>query len=117
MNSSYPTRQEIWLRRLSNKSKNRLANFVASASRTDQLSLSGIRIAFDLAGPTQKSKQLFFFLPEEVPKIARSNGIRTLTGISFESPPQISASPGSQPIAARRIPQKPEFFADTSRHL
>jgi hypothetical protein len=75
-----------------------------------------IRIAFDLARPPKKSEELLFFFPEQIQKIPRSNRIRALAGISFESPSQISASPRSQPVTACSIPQKPEFFADTSRH-
>lgn len=82
--------------------------------RSNRLLILGFGVAFDLPRPTKKAKQLSLFSPEQIPEIARADRIRTLTRIGLEPPSQIGAPPRSQPVTARRVPQKSDLFAHRS---
>src|SRR5271168_1907831 len=71
----------------------------------------GFGVALNLSRPAKKSKQLSFFFPEQVPEIKSAHGVGTLARVGLKSPSQIGAAPRSQPITARRVPEKSDLFA------
>ena len=59
------------------------------------------------AGPVQEADQLPLLLPNEAEKLSRIDGVGLASGICFDAPAQIVASPRPQAMSTRRIPKKP----------
>src|ERR1017187_5721044 len=79
-----------------------------SFSRSDpSLAAPCARVRPHLRQPAQKSQQLPPLRPQKPPEVARANLLRVLAGERLQSPPEVIAAPGSQPVPPRRRPQKP----------
>jgi hypothetical protein len=74
-----------------------------------------IRVAPHLTRPSKKPEKLPLLPPEQIPEITRPHRLRLLARISLQPPPQIGTPPRPQPVAPRRIPQKSQLFAHSSR--
>src|ERR1700722_8725079 len=59
-----------------------------------------------ISGPTEEAHQLCPLLPEEGPEVFGVNGVSLTAGIGFNAPLEVFATPRSQPMTPRRIPQK-----------
>jgi hypothetical protein len=83
-----------------------------------RLSLRGlprIGVVLHLTRPPQKPEKLPLLFPEDIQEIPRPHRIRLLPRVRLQPPPKIRTLPRSQPITARRIPQKLQLLAHSTR--
>lgn len=68
-------------------------------------------VAFDLAGPAQKSPEFAAFTPHELPKLQKTDLLHLDAGVSFDAPEKIWTAPGSQMVSACGIPEEADLVA------
>lgn len=65
-----------------------------------------------LGSPLQKTPKTLPFSPEEFAENAAGNRFRRDAGEGLQTPPQIGASPGPQPVASRGRPEETQGIED-----
>jgi hypothetical protein len=58
----------------------------------------------ELAGPSKKVQKTALLLPEEAGELGKPDALRVEARVGLDAPAQVVAAPGTQPVAARRIP-------------
>ena len=65
-----------------------------------------VDLPIQTARPEEKAQEFPARAPDKTHDLSRSQGFSFLTGIRLYPPPQVLAPPGSEAMAARRIPDK-----------
>src|ERR1700750_2066202 len=65
-----------------------------------------VALGIQLSGPRQKVQEAPLLIPQEARELAKPNALRLGARVRLDAPLQVFASPGTQPVASRGVPQK-----------